>query len=52
MKQPFRASPVELSEHVEGYVDAVYASLESQLLVLPRVATSSNTRASRRPTRR
>ena len=40
MKQPFRASPVELSEHVEGYVDAVYASLESQFLVLPRGGNS------------
>lgn len=36
MKQPFQASPIELSEQLEGYVDAVYASLESQFLVLPK----------------
>ncbi len=36
MKQPFQASPIELSEHLEVYVDAVYAGLESQFLVLPK----------------
>ena len=36
MKQPFQASAVELSEQLEDYVDAVYASLESQFLVLPK----------------
>jgi hypothetical protein len=36
MMQPFQATAVELSERLEDYVDAVYASLESQFLVLPK----------------
>ncbi len=36
MKQPFQASAVEIEQDLEVYVDAVYASLESQFLVLPK----------------
>src|SRR5450759_592021 len=36
MKQSFQASAAELSERLEDYVDAVYASLEAQFLVLPK----------------
>ena len=36
MKQPFKASAVEIEQHLEAYVDAVYASLESQFLALPK----------------
>jgi hypothetical protein len=36
MKQPFEASVPEIEQNLETYVDAVYASLESQFLVLPK----------------
>jgi len=36
MKQPFQASAAEIEQHIEIYVDAVYAGLESQFLVLPK----------------
>ena len=36
MKQSFQASAAEIEQHIEVYVDAVYASLESQFLVLPK----------------
>jgi len=36
MKQPFQASAAEIEQHIEVYVDAVYAGLESKFLVLPK----------------
>jgi len=36
MKQPFQASTAEIEQHIEVYIDAVYAGLESQFLVLPK----------------
>jgi hypothetical protein len=36
MKQPYLASAADIRENPEAYVDAVYATLESQFLVLPR----------------
>lgn len=36
MKQPFQASAAEIGQYLEGYVDAVYSSLESQFMVLPK----------------
>ena len=36
MKQPFQVSAVEIEQDPEAYVDAVYGSLESQFLVLPK----------------
>ena len=36
MKQPYLATTSEIEHDLEAYVDAVYASLESQFLVLPR----------------
>jgi hypothetical protein len=36
MKQPFQASAAEIEQNIEVYVDAVYAGLESQFLVLPK----------------
>ena len=36
MKQPYLAAAAEIERDLEAYVDAVWASLESQFLVLPR----------------
>ena len=35
-KYPFEATPEELEANLEGFVDAVFASLESEFLVMPR----------------
>lgn len=36
MPQPFDATPTELVEHLDSYVQAVYAELESSFLILPK----------------
>lgn len=36
MQQPYEASAEELATNIDGFVDAVYESLESSFLVMPR----------------
>ncbi len=36
MKYPFEATPAELEANLDEFVDAVFASLESEFLVMPR----------------
>lgn len=35
-KYPFEATPEELTENLDGFVDTVFASLESEFLLMPR----------------
>lgn len=36
MKYPFEVSFAELEENLDGYVSAVFSTLESEFLILPR----------------